>query len=232
MDGSTAHALTFSIADTGIGIPPEKRTSIFDSFQQAGDDTTARFGGTGLGLTIARDLVRLHGSDIQVESTPGQGTVFSFALNLPLADAAGLESETARGGDLHFTQPLRILLADDNALNREIATAAIRKHFENAEIVEAATGREAVDLLASQPFDVILMDMQMPEMTGTEATRHIRQNLHIDIPVIALTASATPEEIETALHSGMNRHLGKPFKPHELRDLTTRLYSTLDDPRG
>ncbi len=219
VDGSTAHALTtltFSIADTGIGIPPEKRTSIFDSFQQAGDDTTARFGGTGLGLTIARDLVRLHGSDIQVESTPGQGTVFSFALNLPLADAAGLESETARGGDLHFTQPLRILLADDNALNREIATAAIRKHFENAEIVEAATGREAVDLLASQPFDVILMDMQMPEMTGTEATRHIRQNLHNDIPVIALTASATPEEIETALHSGMNRHLGKPFKPHEL----------------
>ena len=146
----------------------------------------------------------------------GKGSIFSFALSLPLADPADLEPETAKGGDLYFTQPLCILLADDNALNREIATGAIHKHFENAEIAEAATGRQAVELLASRPFDLILMDMQMPEMSGADATRHIRQHISNDIPIIALTASATPGEIEAALTSGMNRHLGKPFKSREL----------------
>ena len=209
-------ALQFRIHDTGIGIPPEKLSAIFESFRQASDDTTAHFGGTGLGLSIARELVQLHGSDIQVESTVGKGSIFSFALSLPLADPADLEPETAKGGDLYFTQPLRILLADDNALNREIATGAIRKHFENAEITEAATGRQVIDWLASQPFDLILMDMQMPEMSGTEATHYIRENISAEIPIIALTASATREEIGRALDAGMNRHLAKPFKAQEL----------------
>ncbi len=208
--------LRFQVTDTGIGIPPEKLAAIFDSFQQAGEDTTARFGGTGLGLTIARELVQLYGSDIQVESELGKGSAFSFIMTLPLADAADLEMKSTKGDALHFPQPLRILLADDNALNLEIATEAIRRHFENAEIVEAKTGKEAVAQFQSGAFDLILMDMQMPEMTGTEATRYIRQKLSSDIPIIALTASATPEEVENALESGMNRHLGKPFKPAEL----------------
>jgi signal transduction histidine kinase/DNA-binding NarL/FixJ family response regulator len=211
--------LRFSVSDTGIGIPPEKLSAVFDSFQQAGEDTTARFGGTGLGLTIARELVQLHGSDIEVESEVGKGSVFAFTLTLPLAEAADLEMAIASGDALHFTQPLRILLADDNALNREIAVEAIRRHFENAEIVEVVNGKEAVERLASKTFDVILMDMQMPEMTGTQATRYIRTHLQAekrDIPIIALTASATPEEIGSALESGMNRHLSKPFKPREL----------------
>ncbi len=228
VDGSPAHALTpltFSLADSGIGIPSEKLATIFDSFQQAGEDTTARFGGTGLGLTIARELVQLHGSDIQVESSTspsgdrGAGSTFSFVLSLPLADAADLEAKTDLGDSLYFSQPLRILLADDNSLNREIATEAIRRHFENAEIVEAVNGKETVELLGQQAFDIVLMDMQMPKMNGIEATRHIRQQFtgqKQTVPIIALTASATPEEIEKALESGMNRHLGKPFKPVQL----------------
>ncbi|HNL37629.1 MAG TPA: ATP-binding protein [Saprospiraceae bacterium] len=214
--------LEFRVQDTGIGIQQEKLAAIFDSFQQAGDDITARFGGTGLGLTIARDLVRLHGSDIQVESSVGQGSTFSFTLTLPLANAADLEAETAHGDDLYFSQALRILLADDNDFNREIASEALRRHFENVEITEAANGREAIERLSAPSFAegmgqaLVLMDMQMPEMTGTEAARYIRQHLHADIPIIALTASATPEEIDAALEAGMNRHLAKPFKAHEL----------------
>jgi len=208
--------LNFTVTDTGIGIPPEKLSAIFDSFQQAGEDTTARFGGTGLGLTIARELVQLHGSDIKVESEVGKGSTFSFVLHLPLAHAADLDQGSIAASSLFYKYPLRILLADDNALNREIATEAIRRHFENAEILEAVNGKEAVERLQNEAFDLVLMDMQMPEMTGTEATRYIRQSISTDIPIIALTASATPEEIENALQSGMNRHLGKPFKPHEL----------------
>jgi CheY-like chemotaxis protein len=211
------------VTDTGIGIPAEKLASIFDSFQQAGEDTTARFGGTGLGLTIARELVHLYGSDIQVASELGKGSTFSFVLTLPLADAEDLETKSAKNDTLHFTQPLRILLADDNSLNLEIATEAIRRHFENAVIVEARNGKEAVAQFQSGAFDLILMDMQMPEMTGTEATRYIRQQLASDISIIALTASATPEEIENALESGMNRHLGKPFKPRELAQVVAEV---------
>lgn len=212
----TLAGVTFTVADTGIGIPPEKLATIFDSFQQAGEDTTTRFGGTGLGLSIARELVQLHGSDIHVTSTPGKGSTFSFDLVLPPADTADLEKTADAGNDLFFSKKLKILLADDNDFNREIAVEALLRHFENAEIAEAHDGAEAVQIFEKQPFDIVLMDMQMPGMTGTEATRYIRQSLHSDIPVIALTASATPEEIENALASGMNRHLAKPFKPHEL----------------
>ena len=216
-------SIGFSVTDTGIGIPPEKLAAIFDSFQQAGEDTTARFGGTGLGLTIARELVQLYGSDIQVASQVGKGSTFSFVLALPMSDAEDLRTNSTKGDILHFTQPLRILLADDNTLNLEIATEAICRHFENAEIVEVKTGKEAVTEFQSGAFDLILMDMQMPEMTGTEATRYIRQQLSSDIPIIALTASATPEEIENALESGMNRHLSKPFKPMELAQVVAEV---------
>ncbi len=127
-----------------------------------------------------------------------------------------------RNNALYFTQALRILLADDHALNREIAVEAIRRHFENADIVEAATGKEVVDILQANLTDfqnrpgLVLMDMQMPEMTGIEATHYIREHISADLPIIALTASTTPEEMESALAAGMNRHLSKPFKPQEL----------------
>lgn len=214
-----SHSLTLSVTDTGIGIPPERLSAIFESFQQAGEDTTARFGGTGLGLTIARELVRLHGSDIHVESEVGKGSRFYFTVTLPEADPEALRTAHQVGDTLYFTEPLRILLADDNALNREIAIEAIKRHFENAFVEEAVDGKQVVELASNAAFDVVLMDMQMPEMTGTEAAIYIRTHLAEDrrqLPIIALTASATPEEIENAIQSGMNRHLGKPFKSREL----------------
>ena len=218
-EGSLSHHLTFCVTDTGIGIPPERLSAIFESFQQAGEDTTARFGGTGLGLTIARELVRLHGSDIHVESEVGKGSLFYFSVTLPGADPDVLMATHEAGDTLYFKEPLRILLADDNALNREIAVEAIKRHFENAVVIEAVNGKEVVEHAEHDNFDVVLMDMQMPEMTGAEATMHIRTRCTEEkrlLPVIALTASATPEEIEMAIQSGMNRHLGKPFKSREL----------------
>ena len=209
--------IQFTVRDTGIGIPPQRLHAVFESFQQAEDSTTAKFGGTGLGLTIARDLVRLYGSDIQVQSEVGVGSEFSFALTLPVADAAELD-HAAQLGEGIYHQPLSVLVVDDNAFNREISEEALHKYFDQVDVTFAINGREAVEKAGAQPFDIILMDMQMPEMNGLEATRHIRQisGERGSVPIVALTASATPEEIQSAMDAGMDRHLGKPFKPEEL----------------
>lgn len=211
--------LRFRIIDSGIGIPAEKIKAVFGSFQQAGEDTVARFGGTGLGLTVTQELVQLYSGEIQVESTLAVGTTFTVTIPFPLTDAAHLSIKTEEPIEMYSTQKLRILLVDDNELNREIAQEAILRHFENAEIVEATNGKEAINTLEVEPFDLVLMDMQMPTLSGTEATRLIRASDTIpdpDLPIIALTAATTQEDIERALDSGMNTHLSKPFKPYQL----------------
>lgn len=211
--------LRFRIIDSGIGIPAEKIKAVFGSFQQAGEDTVARFGGTGLGLTVTQELVQLYGGEIQVESTLAVGTTFTVTIPFPLTDAANLRIKTEEPIEMYSTQKLRILLVDDNELNREIAQEAILRHFENAEIVEAINGKEAINTLETRPFDLVLMDMQMPTLSGTEATRLIRASDTIpnpELPIIALTAATTQEDIERALNSGMNKHLSKPFKPYQL----------------
>lgn len=211
--------LRFRIIDSGIGIPAEKIKAVFGSFQQAGEDTVARFGGTGLGLTVTQELVQLYGGEIQVESTLAVGTTFTVTIPFPLTDAAHLSIKTEEPIEMYSTQKLRILLVDDNELNREIAHEAILRHFENAEIVEAINGKEAISTLETRPFDLVLMDMQMPTLSGTEATRLIRASNTIpdpELPIIALTAATTQEDIERALASGMNTHLSKPFKPYQL----------------
>ncbi len=209
--------LHFKITDTGIGIPPERLHAVFESFQQAEDSTTAKFGGTGLGLTIARDLVRLYGSDIEVKSEVGVGSEFSFVIGFPIADASELEKTIELQGGV-YDQYLRILVVDDNEFNREISKEALFRHFENVEVDFAINGLEAVEKASEQDYDVVLMDMQMPEMNGMQATRRIRQmdGQRGKVPIIALTASAMPEEKQGALDAGMNRHLGKPFHPEEL----------------
>ena len=211
--------LRFRVIDTGIGIPAEKIKAVFGSFQQAGEDTVARFGGTGLGLTVTQELVQLYCGEIHVESTLAVGTTFTVTIPFPVTDTANLSIKTEEPIEMYSTQKLRILLVDDNELNREIAHEAILRHFENAEIVEATNGKEAINTLETEPFDIVLMDMQMPTLSGTEATRLIRASDTIpdpELPIIALTASTTQEDIERALNSGMNTHLSKPFKPYQL----------------
>ncbi|WP_165903753.1 hybrid sensor histidine kinase/response regulator [Hymenobacter gummosus] len=202
----------FAVQDTGIGIPADKLDAIFEDFSQANTSTTRQFGGTGLGLSIARNLVELHGGRLWVESTVGQGSTFSFELPYEEADPALLPADTPT--ELRpFELPLRVLVAEDNDLNQLVA----RKTLEawNVQVVIAANGRLAVEAAAAEAFDAVLMDVQMPEMDGYEASRQLRLRFPdaAALPIIGLTASALPEDRALALAAGMNDTLPKPFDP-------------------
>ncbi|RAK66976.1 hybrid sensor histidine kinase/response regulator [Hymenobacter edaphi] len=202
----------FAVQDTGIGIPADKLDAIFEDFSQANTSTTRQFGGTGLGLSIARNLVELHGGRLWVESVVGVGSTFFFELPYAEADAAALPAD-APVELTPFSPPLRVLVAEDNELNQLVA----RKTLEawNVQVVVAANGRLAVQTAAATAFDAVLMDVQMPEMDGYEASRQLRRHFPdaAALPIIGLTASALPEDRALALAAGMNETLPKPFDP-------------------
>ena len=207
--------IRFAVRDTGIGIPADKLGAIFEDFSQANTSTTREFGGTGLGLSIARNLVQLHGGQLGVTSEDGQGSEFFFELLYEVADASAAQPETPHGQLEPFEPALRVLVAEDNALNQLVA----RKTLEawNVQVVIAENGRLAVEMVvnAEIPFDAVLMDVQMPEMDGYEAARQLRQRFpDADrFPIIGLTASVLPEDRVLALAAGMNDTLAKPFEP-------------------
>ncbi|GAB3834318.1 hybrid sensor histidine kinase/response regulator [Hymenobacter jeollabukensis] len=221
----------FAVQDTGIGIPADKLDAIFEDFSQANTSTTRQFGGTGLGLSIARNLVELHGGRLWVESEVGVGSTFLFELPYPEADAAELPSD-APVELTPFAPPLRVLVAEDNELNQLVA----RKTLEawNVQVVMAANGRLAVETAAATAFDAVLMDVQMPEMDGYEASRQLR--LHFPdtaaLPIIGLTASALPEDRALALAAGMNDTLPKPFDPAVLYATLARFTGRATTPRA
>jgi CheY-like chemotaxis protein len=227
-----AEMLQIEVRDTGIGIPPEAQAKIFDSFSQADGSTTRKYGGTGLGLTIAQNLVKIMGGRITVTSEVGKGSAFAFAF--PLRRAA---SQTAPVSESHGDQVavslshLRVLVAEDNAVNRQVVQGMLRSlGVTLVELVE--DGSHAVDLLQRQPFDVILMDVQMPVMDGYEATRRIRalaDTAKAEIPIIALTASASIEERKRAHDEGMNDFLTKPMQRIALQDVLCRFAETPAD---
>ncbi|WP_210490477.1 hybrid sensor histidine kinase/response regulator [Rufibacter aurantiacus] len=211
--------LEFTVKDTGIGIPEEKLETIFEKFTQGSNDTTRKFGGTGLGLSIAKELVEAQGGQISVESTLNVGSTFRFVL--PFRKVTGKPDQYARTSQLpsHNTQLLRharILLAEDNAVNQMLVTKVLRDH--EVEVTVVNNGREALDLLAQETFDLILMDMQMPELDGYEAMQYIREHLPAcqEIPIIALTAHASEGEFKKCLAAGANSYISKPFKAEDL----------------
>ena len=213
--GSPHLRIRFAVRDTGIGIPADKLGAIFEDFSQANTSTTREFGGTGLGLSIARNLVQLHGGQLGVTSEEGLGSVFFFELPYEVADARAAQPDAHAGLLTPFEPALRVLVAEDNALNQLVA----RKTLEawNVQVVIAENGRLAVEAVAAaaEPYHAILMDVQMPELDGYEATRRIRQ-LHPDptrLPIIGLTASVLPEDRAPGLAAGMNDTLAKPFEP-------------------
>ncbi|MCB9915291.1 MAG: PAS domain-containing protein [Planctomycetes bacterium] len=209
--------VVLEVRDTGIGISPEHLEHIFEAFQQADSTTTRRFGGTGLGLAICKSICDGLGGSIAVESVAGHGA--AFRVTLPLRRAAG-SVEPSRGTPLRAGQSFdaRVLLVEDNPVNQRVATAALIKLGCTVEVV--ANGREALDYLEREPFDLVLMDCQMPVMNGYDATREARARRLCDAtPIVAMTANTMDGDYERCIAAGMNGYLAKPFKRAELAEV-------------
>ena len=208
----------FSVRDTGIGIPVAQQQAIFEVFRQ-GDGTVARrYGGTGLGLAISRQLVRKMDGDIWLDSRPGIGSTFHFTGRFGVAAEPAASPQASSGRvSAAGARPLRILVADDNVVNQKVAAAILQRGGHSVAI--ARDGREAVELSGAQAFDLVLMDVQMPEMDGFEATGKIRErerSTGAHLPIIALTAHAMKGDRERCLSRGMDGYLPKPFGANDL----------------
>jgi two-component system, sensor histidine kinase len=206
--------LGFRVIDTGIGIPQEMAEEVFLSFTQVDPTYSKKFAGAGLGLSISRKLVELMGGEIKVKSTVGSGTTFSFTILYDKSLAR--EEQQPCPMSLSDLPPLSILLAEDNRVNRIFLKRALTSA--GHEVDEAENGAQAVELLARRAYDVVLMDIQMPEMDGLEASRKIRSmgNGSHDTPIIALTAYAMKGDREKFLSQGMNGYVTKPVDFSEL----------------
>jgi signal transduction histidine kinase/DNA-binding NarL/FixJ family response regulator/predicted negative regulator of RcsB-dependent stress response len=212
--------IKFSIIDTGIGISKDKLQTVFESFSQANSSDTRKYGGTGLGLTISRQLVELMGGKINIESKEGSGTTFWFSLAFETGSEAGLKQRLANEEqvDGSILDALKILVVDDNEYNRIVAKDTLESKSK-AKVTAADSAKEAIKLLQQTSFDVVLMDVQMPEMNGFEATKYIRNNFEAplkNIPIIALTASVLRSDLDKCTAAGMNSYIPKPFKPSQL----------------
>jgi CheY-like chemotaxis protein len=224
--------LKFEVRDTGIGISPEKLKMIFSPFTQADSSTTRQYGGTGLGLTITARLVFLMNGRIWVESEPGKGSAFHFTCRLGVidGDAAISEPKPPRelSKDISQIKPLRILLAEDNSVNQRLTTLMLEKCGHTIHI--ANNGVEAVEKFRAGEFDLILMDIQMPEMDGLQATRIIREikkDTGRQTPIIAMTASAFKKDEETCIAAGMDAYISKPISKQILFKTMHQLVSDI-----
>jgi CheY-like chemotaxis protein len=244
-DGATLH---FSVRDTGIGIPLEKQKSIFEAFAQADSSTSRRFGGTGLGLTISTRLVEMMGGRIWVDSQPGLGSCFHFTMQVGVVTQPVSQSQLPKSTPsaprqqagaatqapaTHYSvraepSKLRVLLAEDNAVNQRLAMRLLEKQGHSATVV--STGRNALKALDEQPFDLLLMDVQMPDMDGFETTAAIRARERggaEHLPIIAMTAHAMSGDQERCLAAGMDGYVAKPISSPALAKEIHRVWTAL-----
>jgi CheY-like chemotaxis protein len=205
--------IRFNVTDTGIGLSSEQQKLIFEPFRQADGSVTRRYGGTGLGLAICTNLAELMGGGITVQSAPGEGSTFSFTVDCPVCDEQADAAEDRMGVRNADAGRLSILLAEDNPVNQFLMVRLLegRGH----QVTVAADGRVALDEVARHGFDVILMDVQMPEMDGLEATRMLRER-GVRTPIIAMTAHAMQGDRDKCLKAGMNAYVSKPIQPEEV----------------
>jgi len=215
-----------TVKDSGMGIAPENQARIFQSFTQADNSVTRKYGGTGLGLSIVKTLVEHMGGQIsvksQVEPSENRGSVFTFTLKLKLPATAiqGKTSSRETSNDRTFQKKLKVLIVDDNAINLLVARKMVQKF--GMEVTTTDRGKEAINLLSKGgQFDLVLMDIQMPELDGLETARQLRQ-LPYTNPIIAVSANAYSQDIQNSLDAGMNYHLQKPFTEKELFEVINR----------
>lgn len=215
------------ISDTGIGIAPERIGSLFNDFVQADCSINRRFGGSGLGLSICKRIIDRMNGEISVVSTLGQGTTVRFSVRLPVTElckASVSQDDDASREFLHarfaaIGRPLRVLIADDNLTNRIVAAKMLQEF--NGQIHMVGDGTEAVDAASTFDFDIILMDVRMPDMDGLTATRLIRSRGH-EVPIIAFTANAFTDDVKDCLDAGMNDFVAKPVRKKVLLDAIMR----------
>lgn len=223
------HLIYFGIQDTGIGISEEAQANLFNPFSQADSSISRKFGGSGLGLAICKRLIEAMGSAIKLHSVEGEGSTFSFTLSLEAADEAQGDAEKTQdlsnvkaGGKL---QTMRILIAEDNEINQKVLTGLLEKGNHILDIVN--DGEKAVQKAKSNPYDVILMDIEMPLLKGPDATIQIRQNNgpNQNTPIIAMTGNVSEKDVASYIEVGMNDHVGKPISPERLNTILASIAS-------
>lgn len=215
------HFIRFDVEDTGIGISPEYVEQIFESFTQAGTDVARKFGGTGLGLTISKQLVDLMNGEINVKSELGKGTTFSLLLPLEVSDDQTPVQKTPEISEEAKEQlkHIQLLLVEDNDFNRMVAEDTLKELLPGIHIEIAVNGEEAVNMVRDKHFDIVLMDIQMPVMDGVAATKAIRNTLpkpQNETRIIAMTANVLQEDVQKYFNIGMNAYVSKPFHTDEL----------------
>jgi len=222
--------IKFEVSDDGIGIEQEKLDEIFERFNQADDSITRNYGGTGLGLSIVRDLLLIQKGNISVVSSPGKGTVFNFYIPYLVAE----DQSEAAAVRYKLIEPERvgravhILVVDDNAMNQDLMANILS--YWGFSFAVVSNGKEAVERVAQGHFDLVLMDIQMPEMDGYSATISIRTELKSAIPIIAMTAHAMAGEREKCINLGMNDYISKPVNEQQLLELIHKVTSTAGEP--
>ncbi|MBS1771665.1 MAG: tetratricopeptide repeat protein [Bacteroidetes bacterium] len=215
------HSIRFDVIDTGIGIAPDYVGKIFESFTQAGTDVARKFGGTGLGLTISKQLSELMNGEISVKSELGKGTVFSVVLPLEESDiqVSTSQANVVDEATMKRLNTIKILLVEDNEFNRMVAEDTLKELIPGIIIDIAVNGQEAVNRVQQESYDLVLMDIQMPVMDGVTATRNIRTTLSApakDVKIVAMTANVLQEDVNQYFQAGMNAYVSKPFNPDEL----------------
>ena len=208
------YRIQFKVVDSGVGIKKEKQTHIFQSFQQEDGSTTREFGGSGLGLSIAKEIVDLYGGKIWVESEKNQGASFFFEIDFDLPKELKTIQSEPKISIVKSLNNAKILLVEDNEINRFLAITILEKYHAIVEVAE--NGQIAIDKIRKNTFDLVLMDVQMPVMDGITACKYIRQTLKSSIPVIALTANAIRGDSNKCFDAGMNDYITKPYDEIDL----------------
>jgi PAS domain S-box-containing protein len=219
--------LLFWIEDSGVGIPKEKLETIFDPFTQVSGASNRKYGGTGLGLTIVKDLAELQGGKVLVQSAEGIGSRFEVILPVEKIDPAMVQQVDTALKPLDHPGEIHVLLVEDHALNQQLAMRLIKDFGFTVSL--ATNGRNAIEVLKEEKFDVILMDLQMPEMDGYDTTEYVRNKMNITAPIIALTAHSSSGEKEKCLALGMTDYMTKPYRSKDLYYKIVRAISTSPD---